>query len=746
LSSTDFLSHPKDPGNEAKLLVTHLKEVGEKASRLAQETRFERAKIASEYAGLLHDIGKLNPFYQDLFHTNFEEREKKKQELRAIYQQQHSLLSAWGAKKLLKNVRGVDADTLSLVICIVAAHHSQLTNDIVVEDPNEKAVRTQKGTLGNLERFRHVTSSIQEFSTLEWEKCLAEFGFPMIFNKLEPWSVDPVSDFMEASVAFSALLQADRGSFHNWDLPRFDLRFNTLGMVNASSLFSPLRTRFQNWYSRIHKYSDEISVLHAPTGLGKTKVFLDLISGYYESLPSIRRVFYFSPLLALTDDFERKLIDQKILDDASQNDVLIYNHLYAGSLTNKSESHDSYSSGAGWNFETESFNFKFVVTTTQRLIMTLYSNGHSDKLKLFSLANSLLIIDEVQVIPKFLLPSFLELLGIVCKKMNARVLLVSATIPYEIKSKLRINEIPPKLSIEYYRLARKKVKYHSSLNRPPIRKEDNMLVMLNTRRKAKGMFDVVSSSNDDRRDLYYLSSGIRKQTRRDRIESIRAKNGAYVISTQVLEAGIDISFHEVFREVAPLDSIIQVMGRLSREAEVLMPTLHVFNTDDDHRPYNELEYRESVKILKKVQDSQDLYQKLPGYYKKVSDLNASNLGLTSELRRRLSNLDFRGVSELVFKEVFSDEADETVIVPQDEEELKRITLDLERMVDEGSRMTRVTFRKYAALTASLPRDPKRLGITDILNDKLMTRGIILPKIGNLSDLYDEEIGLDKWLK
>lgn len=750
MSSSDFLSHPKDNQNEAKPLLSHLIEVGEKARELAKETKYERAKKATHLAGLLHDIGKLNPFYQDLFHIDFRERERKTQELRALYQQQHSQLSAWAAKKLLGNIQGVDSDTLPLVLCIIAAHHSQLTNDIVVDDENEKSVRTRNGTLENLRKFQNIASSDPRFSAFDWKECLAEFSFPMSFRKLSPWSDNPITDFMEANVAFSALLQADRGSFHQWKLPVFDLQINTRGMVNQSSPFSHLRTKFQEWYSHLHQYSNDISILHAPTGIGKTKVFLDLIEGYRSSIPSMRRVFYFSPLLALTDDFERKLIEQKILEGSALDDVLIYNHLYAGSLASKSESYGNFSSGTGWNFENESFNSQFVITTTPRLIMTLYSNMHSDKLKLLSLANSLLIVDEIQVVPKFLLPSFIDLLGIICKTMNSRVLLVSATIPHEIRSKMQINNLPDNLAGEYYRLAKKEVKFHTSLRLPTL-KGRNVLIMLNTRRKAQKVFATLDRSgrdkeNDGEQNQFYLSSGIRKKTRRDRIEKLKLRKHAIVVSTQVLEAGVDISFSEVYREVAPLDSIIQVMGRLSREGEVSKPVLHVFTYDDKHLPYNELEYRESIKILKKVRNSEDLYDKLPAYYKNISELNASNIGLASKLYRLLSILDFKSVNDLVFKEVFADELDETVIIPEGEEELKRITVELEGMVDEGRRMGRGTFRKYADLTASLPGDPKKLGIGEILNEKLMARGIILPKVGHLAEVYDEEMGLDKWLK
>jgi CRISPR/Cas system-associated endonuclease/helicase Cas3 len=76
----------------------------------------------------------------------------------------------------------------------------------------------------------------------------------------------------------------------------------------------------------------DISILHAPTGIGKTKLFLDILQKYTQN-QKFERVFYFSPLLALTEDFEKKIA--KTITDT--DDVLIYNHLFSGSLLEKKD-------------------------------------------------------------------------------------------------------------------------------------------------------------------------------------------------------------------------------------------------------------------------------------------------------------------------------------------------------------------------------------------------------------------------
>jgi CRISPR/Cas system-associated endonuclease/helicase Cas3 len=107
---------------------------------------------------------------------------------------------------------------------------------------------------------------------------------------------------------------------------------------------------------------------------------------------NLERIFYFSPLLALTEDFEQKLA--KTFNDV--NEVLIYNHLFSGSIEEKKSFESGQVYDSQWIFDNESFNRPFIITTTQRLLITIFSNKQADKLKLASFRNSLLIIDEVR--------------------------------------------------------------------------------------------------------------------------------------------------------------------------------------------------------------------------------------------------------------------------------------------------------------------------------------------------------------
>ena len=134
--------------------------------------------------------------------------------------------------------------------------------------------------------------------------------------------------------------------------PSFHIDLDTNVLVRAGSSLSKIRMSFQKQLLSENKFEDRIAILKAPTGIGKTKIFLDLVNKISCTHP-FERVFYFSPLLALTDDFEGKLFpknmeknllkDQDILsvlEPADAKKVLVYNHAFRGSL-HKKQSRDS---------------------------------------------------------------------------------------------------------------------------------------------------------------------------------------------------------------------------------------------------------------------------------------------------------------------------------------------------------------------------------------------------------------------
>lgn len=751
-NNTEFLSHPKHS------LILHSIDVAKKTQVLISETDFDIGR-SGYYAGLLHDIGKLNPFYQELFNVDEEARKEKETELIKKYERFHSPFSAWAAFRLLDGIEDIKNNEKYKILSVVYGHHSKLHNTIRPFPTTDKSKYTQNEVFENLLKFRDLTSTLDEFSRLNWDKCIRRFRDPIDFQfQIEPGK-DSIRDFLGVSATFSALLQADRGSFSEWTTPNLDLNFDTSSLIKSESDLQTLRSLFQEEAITNHNPTADIVILNAPTGIGKTKVFLDLIDKYRQKRP-FERVFYFSPLLALSEDFEKKLA----MTTKNQDDILIYNHIFAGSLlekTEKAQLEPGLLDLHHWYFEYESFNKKFIITTMQRLLITLYSNKASDKLKLLSLKNSILILDEVQTLPKFLIPNLIELLQELTKSMKSKVLLVSATIPHELALISRI-EITHKIRTDYLQRIRKKILFiGKNFNIPDFRGK-KILLLLNTRRKTTQMFrkveDHYGGQPESKGDLkneriFYISSGIRKKDRvriikaltSGEVENQSASNDCLVVSTQVIEAGVDISFSDIYREAAPIDSIVQVMGRLNREGKSDDATLFIFQDqgNEDWRPYSELEYKESLPILKKATTSDELYEKLDQYYKTIFEKNQSNREIAEGLGRRISVLNFDEVWEFADKYALPDDGD-NVFIPYNLKEWENIKSEFM----SPKKRKRNTYRKFANLTASLPKSIRPADYLGYFDEDLVEKNILLPKRryyetnGKLKEIYHEKLGFD----
>ncbi|MGA9171468.1 MAG: CRISPR-associated endonuclease Cas3'', partial [Nitrososphaeraceae archaeon] len=334
-NNIEFLSHPKE--DEKHNLIKHLVEVANYTKELLSQTDFDIAS-AGFYTGLLHDIGKLNPYYQELFLAKKKDINKKKEELSLKYSNFHSPFSAWTGLKLYDKSIGFDRNTWFKIVSVIYGHHSKLYSKLPFNEnisPNKKKYITSKrGLILNLNLFYQQNRSnnndittTNEFLNLDWESCLQQVSEPISFrskvklstNRINIDNTMPMKEFLEINTLYSALLQADKGSFKEWKTPMFDISLNTSTLIKKGSYLEDLRGLFQKQALENHDPLLDINILHAPTGIGKTKVFLDILERYMKNR-KFERVFYFSPLLALTEDFEKK-IARTI---KNTEDVLIY--------------------------------------------------------------------------------------------------------------------------------------------------------------------------------------------------------------------------------------------------------------------------------------------------------------------------------------------------------------------------------------------------------------------------------------
>jgi CRISPR-associated endonuclease/helicase Cas3 len=236
----------------------------------------------------------------------------------------------------------------------------------------------------------------------------------------------------------------------------------------------------------------------------------------------------------------------------------------------------------------ENWDARLVVTTNVQLFESLYSNRASACRKLHNLARAVIILDEAQALPVSLLAPCLEALREMVASYGATVVLCTATQPAlerrrDFQFGLQgVREIIPDPESLAARLERVDVRLIGAKTceelATALKKHGRILCVVNTRRKAQELFRLIR----DESGVFHLSARMCPAHRQEVIEAIRKRLGdtdaaCRVVSTQLVEAGVDLDFPIVFREIAGLDSIAQAAGRCNREGGLRKGVVHIFH-------------------------------------------------------------------------------------------------------------------------------------------------------------------------
>lgn len=228
-----------------------------------------------------------------------------------------------------------------------------------------------------------------------------------------------------------------------------------------------------------------------------------------------------------------------------------------------------------YKLATENWDMPLIVTTNVQLFESMYSNKPSSARKLHNIYNSVIILDEAQVIPNEYLKPCIKALEELVRNYSCTVLFCTATQPEFKKNGLIEDFDVVEIVNDTYKLfndlkrvdgefiGRQSVKdvcYKMDLHK-------QVLTIVNTKKHAKEIFENLSESEGN----FHLSTNMYPNHRKEVIKIIRErlKNGeeCRVVSTQLIEAGVDVDFPVVFRSIAGIDSIVQAAGRCNREGK-----------------------------------------------------------------------------------------------------------------------------------------------------------------------------------
>jgi CRISPR-associated endonuclease/helicase Cas3 len=265
----------------------------------------------------------------------------------------------------------------------------------------------------------------------------------------------------------------------------------------------------------------------------------------------------------------------------------------------------------------ENWDASLVVTTNVQLFESLYANRPSRCRKLHNIAGSVIILDEAQMLPRQVLLPCLEALRELALNYHCTVVLCTATQPALADDEvfraaaLRPREIAPEPACLYRQLRRVEVVHHPEPKSDAelaslLAAESQVLCVVNTRRQARDLFLALRGKTGE--GCFHLSALMYPGHRARKLAQIREALAAglpcRVVSTQLVEAGVDVDFPVVWRALAGVDSLAQAAGRCNREGRLLgLGRLHVFHPADhglppDQRPAAE----EARSVLRGFED------------------------------------------------------------------------------------------------------------------------------------------------
>ena len=332
------------------------------------------------------------------------------------------------------------------------------------------------------------------------------------------------------------------------------------------------------------KNSPGIYRLDLPTGGGKTLGALRYAIEHARQYNK-KRVFYVAPLLSILEQ------NADVIRDAIGNDNWILEHHSNIASENKDDDQLQIA-----ELLQESWNVPVVITTMLRFLETLFSGRMSDVRRMHALCDSVIIIDEVQSLPPRMLSMFNCAMNFLYLCCNTTIVLCSATQPpfHQIDHQMlcsRKKIVDQKILQQYASLfKRTEICFDGSYRTEEIPKylhdlrlgTNSLLAICNTKNEASTLFHAIQSEPVR---LFHLSAGMcmahRKKVLEELQKALTQREPLICISTQVIEAGIDISFEAVVRFSAGLESIVQSAGRCNRhgESDQLKPVRIIQHSD-----------------------------------------------------------------------------------------------------------------------------------------------------------------------
>ncbi len=665
MEHSDVLARPGQP------LTTHLRETMEYMAHFLS-LKFPKLVRLGMFLGYLHDIGKAVSGIQNTLKMGTGAKG-------------HAILSAWMALRILNESRTLAqefsgtvnlnvSDLKRLVFWVITSHHSR-PSILLPEHQKEFLLRKDESFFLLPENFEELLKPLTSKMDIQIPEkhILEDFMIKLKQQNLRSFGV--LSNDLKFKILFSIL----SGSLNlaDWKSAgfkeEFQLELSETGRKKftkrVSQVYNPSFTLAHEKLISAHSLPEK-AYIELPTGFGKTS-----FSYFYFIKTNSSRLLYTLPITTIIEDIFTRFAENVARGDISLQPVW-YTSLFLG-LSEQLEEDDTLKE----TYKIHKFLLRPIAFTTLDQVLLPYLNSGRYPPKVFINQKAFIVIDEPQ------LYGFLPL-AILVKMLesgyfdNEKMLVMSATIPTFLKEKLTeagfvdlekylniTNKLcpPNRTQLRYHKdiLVEKNEKGNFVLNEETLaeiineaRNGKNIIVKLNTVKKAQHVFSQTKEFlqkkgislevhlfharfiADDRKDK--LGKAKRGDTRNP-----NCKRGIILVSTQVIEAGVDISYDKMYTEIQPLDSLVQSAGRINRSkdsTQTTPATVEVFEISNYH-PYDPYLIRETRKIFDNYQTIPESKYKevLNEYWLNITPIFDRKLNLAERIYRRISD---RGIFSL----------------------------------------------------------------------------------------------------
>ena len=640
-----FLSHP------GRFLEQHLIEVACETQRLLDHPALKEREVLRKLGfltGLAHDFGKFTTYFQNHLQG------------RTISPRlsQHSMISACFAAYLVRRHLPAHKEAPLLAYLAVHRHHGHLRIPDQTFPHKEKdwdilnkqwqdLTKHRKEIRKTLSRIHpeadegFLDSSFKQIEDLvqELRYLFRHLDRAVPRKDLHPENLGPEAGrlALRLQLLFSALISADKFAASGINRPvRENLEPSLVDAYlekkkNRLSPLGQLRSLLQEevWDRAEQEKVPGIFTLTTPTGSGKTLTAFKAALIWRKRLEKLwripPRVVYALPFINLieqTEEVLRNVLGENPRYSHFPGRFLIAHH-HLAEVRHQEEEEKPLSEALmlveGWESEV-------VVTTFVQVFHTVFGFENRMLKKFHNLVGGILILDEPQQFPPEYWKALGWILSLLQQELGVTVLVMTATQPRILE---KGTELAPRNYVTRFFKKAKRIKANEILEvenvwgllEEGVSDKKSQLIVVNTVRTSLELWSEIRRRFPEV-SCWYLSTNIVPFHRRKRIEEIRKsleKGPLLVVSTQVVEAGVDLDFDQVFREISPLDAFVQAAGRCNREGKRDMGRVFRFSLKGSLLRGSRVYGRVALEVARQVWegeeiDDPELYERLGNYF------------------------------------------------------------------------------------------------------------------------------------